>query len=210
MSFHILRHAVADTFLAEARDRTTPPDRFRTLVRRLGGLVACEALRDLPTAAVRTESPCGTAEGRKLAERLLIVPILRAGLTYAEGVAQVVPEATFGHIGLYRDETTHRPVPYFCKLPKTLHDRRILLTDPMLATGHSAAAAVDLLLERGADAQKIILLTLVAAPEGRDVITAAHPEVTVWTVALDRCLNGKAYIVPGLGDAGDRIFGTLD
>lgn len=209
MALHILRHAVADTYLAEVRDSRTPSARFRELVRRLGGLVATEAMRDFPTRPVEVRTPCGVAACRTLAESVLIVPILRAGLTYAEGVSQVLPEATFGHIGFYRDETTKRPVPYFCKVPQRLAERRILLTDPMLATGYSAVAAADALLARGADPKKTILLTLVAAPEGRDVFLAAHPDIEVWTAALDERLNEDAYIVPGLGDAGDRIFGTL-
>lgn len=210
MSFHILRHAVAETYLAEVRDARTPSPRFRELVRRLGGLVATEALRDVPTRPLEVVTPCGAAQCRTLADPVLIVPILRAGLTYAEGVSQILPEATFGHLGLYRDETTKRPVTYFCKVPQRLASRRILLVDPMLATGHSAVAAADALLGRGADSAKMALLTLVAAPEGRDVFLAAHPGVEVWTAALDDRLNADAYIVPGLGDAGDRIFGTLD
>lgn len=210
MGFHILRHAVAETYLAEARDARTPSVRFRELVRRLGGLVAAEALREAPTRPVEVVTPCGVAHGRTLADPVLIVPILRAGLAYAEGVAQLFPEAAFGHIGLYRDEATKRPVTYFCKVPERLAERRILLVDPMLATGHSAVAAAEALLARGADPARMALLTLVAAPEGRDVFLAAHPGIEVWTVALDAGLNAQAYIVPGLGDAGDRLFGTLD
>lgn len=210
MGFHILRHAVAETYLAEVRDVRTSSARFRELVRRLGGLVAAEALREAPIRPIQVTTPCGTAQCRTLADPVLIVPILRAGLTYAEGVSQVLPEAAFGHIGLYRDETTKRPVTYFCKVPQRLSERRILLVDPMLATGHSAAAAAAALLARGADPAKMALLTLVAAPEGRDVFLAAHPEIEVWTAALDDGLNAQAYIVPGLGDAGDRLFGTLD
>lgn len=210
MSFRILRHAVAEAYLAEARDARTSSARFRELVRRLGGFVASEALREAPTRPVDVVTPCGLAQCRTLADSVLIVPILRAGLTYAEGVSQILPEAAFGHIGLYRDEVTKRPVTYFCKVPKCLSVCRILLVDPMLATGHSAVAAAEALLARGAVPDKMALLTLVAAPEGRDVFLAAHPDIDVWTVALDEGLNENAYIVPGLGDAGDRLFGTLN
>ncbi len=209
MAFHILQHALAEAWLTEVRDAKTPSARFRELVRRLGGLIAWEALRNEPTQPRQVLTPCGEAAGAALLETPVIVPILRAGLVYAEGIAQLLPEADFGHIGLARDEITKRPNAYFCKVPRNLATRRILLADPMLATGHSAVAAVDALIAQGANATKIILLTLVAAPEGRDVFCAAHPEVPVWTVALDERLNEHAYIVPGLGDAGDRLFGTL-
>ena len=211
--FYLPRHSVAQAWLTEARRIETTSVRFRELVRRLGALLAWEALREAPQRACRVETPCGVAEGGVLAERMVIVPILRAGLIYGEGMAKVFPEAAFGHIGLYRDEQTHRPVPYFTKLPAWLGQGgepvRVLLADPMLATGHSAVAAADELLKRGVKAREIMLLTMVSAPEGRAVFEAAHPEIALWTWALDERLNERAYIVPGLGDAGDRLFGTV-
>lgn len=213
--FQVVEHHLAQVWLSEVRDGRTPPARFRTLVRRLGALLAMEALRAAPVVRHTVQTPCGVANGAAWQEQVLIVPILRAGLTYAEGVGEVLPEAAFGHIGLYRDEQTHRPVPYFCKLPGWLSAARqpgrlrVYLVDPMLATGHSAVAAVQELLAHGVQEAEISLLTLVAAPEGRDCFVAACPQVSVWTWALDERLNEKAYIVPGLGDAGDRLFGTL-
>ena len=154
------------------------------------------------------QTPCGLAIGRQLANQTILVPVLRAGLVYAEGMAEIIPNAIFGHIGLFRDESTHRPVPYFSKLPRKLAGTQILIADPMLATGHSAVAAVDTVLNAGAEPEQIRFLALVAAPEGVRCFEAAHPHIDIRAFALDERLNDQAYIVPGLGDAGDRLFGT--
>ncbi len=206
--FHLIQHALAEHILTELRNEQTSMVRFRELVRRLGMLVGAEALRDVPRQPQTVTTPCGVAQGSCLAEPVVIVPVLRAGLTYAEGVATLLPEASIGHIGLYRDEQTHRPVPYFSKLPGNLATSRVLVVDPMLATGYSAVAAVETLIQAGANPAKIQFLALVAAPEGVNCFEKAYPDIGVWAFALDERLNDKAYIVPGLGDAGDRLFGT--
>lgn len=209
MSFHVLEHALATAYLTELRDAQTPTPRFRDLVRRVAMLVTAEALRALPTQQKDVQTPLAICHGAELADPLLIVPILRAGLVFAEGISAIIPEASIGHIGLYRDEKTLLPVTYLCRLPEDLPRYRIFLADPMLATGNSSAEAADILLQHGALPNHISLLTLVATPQGRDTFTSRHPEMAVWTAALDDGLNERAYILPGLGDAGDRLFGTI-
>lgn len=209
MAFHVLQHALATAYLTELRAAETPTPRFRELVRRVATIVTAEALRNLPTQPKDVQTPLAVCHGAELSEPLLIVPILRAGLVFADGIADLIPEASVGHIGLYRDEKTLLPVTYLCRLPENLERYRIFLADPMLATGNSSAEAADILLRKGACASKMMLLTLVATPQGRDTFTQRHPEVDVYTAALDDGLNERAYILPGLGDAGDRLFGTL-
>lgn len=206
--FHIADHALIAQRLAELRDKTTISPRFRQLSRELGVLMGSEMVRNWETVEVQTETPCGVANGRCLTRPVILIPILRAGLVYAEGVSQILPEASMGHIGLYRDEVTHRPVSYLTKLPH-LEDAEVVVIDPMLATGYSAIKAIETVIAHGAKPEYLTLLTIVAAPEGRQVVENLFPSITIWTATLDDHLNENAYIVPGLGDAGDRIFGTL-
>jgi uracil phosphoribosyltransferase len=203
----ILDHALARHLLAELRDRTTPPEAFRRILGRLGALLAMEALRRLPETTRRVETPLEPMDHPVLAAPVpVLVPILRAGLGLLEGAASVLPEAPVGHVGLVRNEETLRPAEYLRRLPHDLPARGALLLDPMLATGGSASAAVRVLKEAGAS--RVALLVVVAAPEGAARMAAEHPEVPVLAAALDRGLNGVGYILPGLGDAGDRCFGT--
>ena len=189
------------------RDRHTGTNEFRKIVEELGMLMGFEALHDLPVENVEVETPIEKClspviSGRKLA----VVPILRAGLGLVPGILSLTPSAKVGHIGMYRDEETHEPHEYFCKLPEPISERIIVVTDPMLATGGSAVDAVGLIKQRGG--KKIKFICIIAAPEGVKRFNEAHPDVELYIGHLDRELNGDAYICPGLGDAGDRIFGT--
>ena len=189
------------------RDRHTGTNEFRKIVEELGMLMGFEALHDLPVENVEVETPIEKClspviSGRKLA----VVPILRAGLGLVPGILSLTPSAKVGHIGMYRDEETHEPHEYFCKLPEPISERIIVVTDPMLATGGSAVDAVDLIKQRGG--KKIKFICIIAAPEGVKRFNEAHPDVELYIGHLDRELNVDAYICPGLGDAGDRIFGT--
>ena len=180
---------------------------FRQLLEEIALLMGYEITRDLPLEDVEVETPLVKAIGKQIAgKKLGIVPILRAGLGMVNGLLELMPMAKVGHVGMYRDPETLQPVEYYCKLPSDLADRRIIVTDPMLATGGSAAAAISLLKEKGA--KEIQLMCLVAAPEGVEVVNKAHPDVRIYVAALDEKLNDHGYILPGLGDAGDRIFGT--
>ena len=203
----ILTHPLLQHKISRLRDKTTGTNEFRALVEEIAMLMGFEALSDLPTELVEVETPiekCMTPmiAGRKLA----VVPILRAGLGMVEGILDLVPTAKVGHIGLYRDEVTHEPHEYYCKLPKPIDQRTIVVTDPMLATGGSAVAAVDFIKQHGG--KNIKFLCIIAAPEGVKRLHEAHPDVQLYIGSLDRELNENAYICPGLGDAGDRIFGT--
>lgn len=170
-------------------------------------LMGYEVTRNFPTKNIRVETPLREMEAPVLAaEDIVIIPILRAGLGMTDGLLQLMPNAKVGHIGLYRDETTHQPVEYYCKLPKESVEAEVIVVDPMLATGGSAAAALNFLKQRGC--KNVRFMCLVAAPEGIKVLQGAHPDVDIFTAAVDECLNENCYIVPGLGDAGDRIFGT--
>ena len=170
-------------------------------------LMGYEALRDLPLENVQVETPIETCMTPMIAGRkLAVVPILRAGLGMVGGILALVPSAKVGHIGLYRDEVTHEPHEYYCKLPNPIEERTIIVTDPMLATGGSAVAAVDFIKAHGG--KKIKFMSIIAAPEGLKRLREAHPDIQIYVGCLDRCLNENAYICPGLGDAGDRIFGT--
>ena len=205
---HILDHPLITHKLSIMRNKRTGSKDFRELLDEIAMLMGYEITRDLPLEDVVIETPiekmvAKTVSGKKLA----IVPILRAGLGMVEGLRKLVPVAKVGHIGLYRDPSTHKPVEYYCKLPHDIEDRIVILVDPMLATGGSAVDALTLLKQRGC--KNIKFMCLVAAPEGVEAVTTAHPDIEIYTAALDRELNEKAYIVPGLGDAGDRIFGTL-
>lgn len=198
---------MVEHLLAEIRDRATDPPRFRFLVRLAGALVSYEATRDLPSRPERIETPLESCEVRRLALPITIVPILRAGLGMADGAMDILPEAQVGHLGMRRDEDRLEPVSYFEKMPANLERGPVLVVDPMLATGGSAAAAFTALKRHGCG--DIRLVCLVAAPEGAARLHEAHPDVRMFAGALDRELNARGFILPGLGDAGDRMFGTL-
>ena len=204
---HILDHPLILHKLSLMRDKNTNTKSFRELLTEISMLMGYEVTRDFPTKTIRIETPIREMEAPILAvEDIVIVPILRAGLGMTDGLLQLMPAAKVGHIGLYRDETTHTPVEYYCKLPKESVDSEVIVVDPMLATGGSAVAALDFLKQRGC--KSIRFMCLVAAPEGIKVLQDAHPDVDIFVAAVDECLNENCYIVPGLGDAGDRIFGT--
>ena len=189
------------------RDKHTSSKQFRELIREITGLMCYEATRDLPTCEVTVETPLTVTKSLKIAGRkLAFVPILRAGLGMVDGALELVPSARIGHIGLYRDEETLTPVEYYCKLPGDISERDVIVLDPMLATGGSAVDAIGQIKQRGP--RSIKFMCIIAAPEGLKALTEAHPDVQVYCASLDEHLNEKGYIVPGLGDAGDRIFGT--
>lgn len=204
---HILDHPLLTHKISLLRDKNTGTNEFRSLVEEIGMLMGFEALSDLPTQDVEIETPIEKATVKMLAGRkLAIVPILRAGLGMVSGLTSLVPSAKIGHIGMYRDPETHEPVEYFCKLPDPIEERTIVICDPMCATGGSAIDAINLIKKHGGKMIKFICI--IAAPEGLKKLAAAHPDVQIYVGNLDRCLNENAYICPGLGDAGDRIFGT--
>lgn len=189
------------------RDERTGTQQFRKLIEEIATLMGYEAMRDLPLEDVKIKTPITTTMTPMIAgKKLAIVPILRAGLGMVDGILALVPSAKVGHIGLYRDEETHEPKEYYCKLPKDINDRLVILLDPMLATGGSAVAAVNFIKEKGCT--NIKFMSILAAPEGIERLMEAHPDVQLYCGHVDECLNENAYIVPGLGDAGDRIFGT--
>lgn len=206
MSVHLVSHPVAQDALKALRDSTTPPAQFRRLAHRVGVIVATEATRDLSTRPVQVDTPIERTTCHQISTDVVVVAVLRAGLSLVDPVLELVPEARVGHVGLKRDEATAMASRYSSHLPPSLSDSLVLLVDPMLATGGSAIMAVDVLKEAGAT--RIRLLCVVAAPEGVAALAAAHPDVDVYTPALDRELNAKKYIMPGLGDFGDRLYGT--
>lgn len=203
----VVSHPLVQHKLTLMRDKNTQPIHFRQLLKEIAMLIGYEVTRDLPLSSQPIETPVAPMNAPVLAEPVTIVSILRAGLGMADGLRELIPSAREGHIGLWRDPETKQPHEYFIKLPSEVG--RVIVVDPMLATGGSAAHAVDVLLKRGVAREEIRLVTLVSAPEGMATFAAAHPTVPVYTAALDEKLDDKAYIVPGLGDAGDRIFGTL-
>ena len=204
---HVLDHPLILHKLAILRNKETPVKEFRELVSEIAGLMCYEATRNLPTVEVDVETPVATAKCRVLAgKKLAIVPILRAGLGMVDALVDLIPSAKIGHIGLYRDPETHMPVEYYCKLPDDIENRQVYVVDPMLATGGSAVAAINFLKKRGC--KNIIMMNIIGCPEGVKAVQEAHPDVDMYIAALDERLNDHAYIVPGLGDAGDRIFGT--
>jgi uracil phosphoribosyltransferase len=203
----VLAHPLIQHKITLLRDKRTTTRDFKQLVNEIAMLMAYEVTKDLPVEPVEIETPLERTQGHQVAgKKLTLVPILRAGLGMVEGIAQLIPSARVGHIGLYRDHDTLEPVDYYFKIPSGEHDRDFFVLDPMLATGGSAVAAVTALKRAGA--QRIRFLCLVSAPEGVRRMLDAHPDVPVYTAALDRALNDKGYILPGLGDAGDRLFGT--
>ena len=206
MPVQLVRHPVALDALAGLRDKSTGASRFRALARRVSLVLAVEATRDLPTSPVRIDTPLEPSEGQTLTSPLVVVPVLRAGLGMVEAVLEVVPQARIGHIGLQRDERTAVACRYYAKLPGDLPRSVALIVDPMLATGGSAVAAIGLLEQAGA--RDIRIACIVAAPEGLAAVEAAHPTVPIFTTAIDRELNAQKFILPGLGDFGDRLYGT--
>ncbi len=204
---HIMEHPLIQHKLSMIRDVNTGPKEFRELVEELSMLMAYEVTRDIPVEEVEIQTPLCKTKGKSISgKKLGIVPILRAGLGMVNGMLKLIPTAKVGHIGIYRDPETLQPVEYYCKLPPDIEERDLILLDPMLATGGSACAGIQFLKERGA--KSIKLMCLIAAPEGIDAVCSAHPDVDIYTAAVDEYLNDHAYIVPGLGDAGDRLFGT--
>ena len=204
---HIMDHPLIHHKLAVLRNKETPVKEFRELVNEISGLMCYEATRNLPLKEVEVETPVAVAKCKMLAgKKLAIVPILRAGLGMVDAMVDLIPSAKIGHIGLYRDPVTHEPVEYYCKLPEDIGNRVTFVVDPMLATGGSAVAAIDFLKKYGC--KKIIMMNIIGCPEGIKRVQEAHPDVDLYLAACDEKLNDHAYIVPGLGDAGDRIFGT--
>lgn len=209
LKVNVIDHPLIQHKLTMMRKKTTGTKDFRELLEEISMLMTYEITRDFPLKDVEIETPVAKCVGKELADtrKVCVVPILRAGLGLQSGVVNMIPAAKIGHIGLYRDPETLNPVEYYCKMPSDIAERTMLVVDPMLATGGSAAAAITMLKEKGA--KKLILMCLVAAPEGVKVINDEHPDVPVYVAAVDEKLNEHGYIVPGLGDAGDRIFGTL-
>lgn len=206
-NYTIMGHPLIQHKISMIRDKNTGTNEFRKLVEEIAMLMGYEALRDLPTEEVEVETPIETCMTPMIAgKKLAVVPILRAGLGMVNGILALVPTAKVGHIGLYRDPVTHEPHEYYCKLPDPIDQRTIVVVDPMLATGGSAVDAINFVKEHGG--KNIKFMCIIAAPEGLKRLTEAHPDVQVYVGQLDRCLNEDAYICPGLGDAGDRIFGT--
>ena len=203
----IIDHPLIQHKLGLLRDKGTGSKEFRELVEELALLMAYEVTHDFPLAEVEIETPIGPTMAKAISgKKVAIVPILRAGLGMVDGMLRLIPAAKVGHIGLYRDPETLEPVEYYCKLPTDLEERDLIVTDPMLATGGSASAAIDFLKKRSAGSIKLVCL--VAAPEGIKRVQKDHPDVGIYVAAVDECLNEHGYIVPGLGDAGDRLFGT--
>ncbi len=204
---HVLEHPLIQHKLAILRSKNTSVKEFRELISEISGLMCYEATRNLPTKEVEVQTPVAMAKCRRLAgKKLAIIPILRAGLGMVDAMVDLIPSAKIGHIGLYRDPQTHMPVEYYCKLPEDIANRQVFVVDPMLATGGSAVAAIDFLKQHGC--QNIIMMNIIGCPEGVKAVQEAHPDVDIYLAAQDEKLNEHAYIVPGLGDAGDRIFGT--
>ena len=222
-TLHVFNHPLIQHKLSILRDKNTSVKEFRELISEIASLMCFEATRDMPTEEVEVETPVATAKTRRLAgKKMAIIPILRAGLGMVDGIIQLVPGCKVGHIGLYRDPVTLEPVEYYCKLPNDIAEREIIVLDPMLATGGSASAAIGFIKAHatGGSAsaaigfikahggQHIRLMCIIGAPQGADKVLSDHPDVDIYVAAMDSHLNDHGYIVPGLGDAGDRIFGT--
>ena len=203
---HIVRHPIAQVYLAQLRDVRTAPEDFRRAMQRLGGILFIEASAGIETQAIEVQTPLAMAPAVALTRPIVLVPILRAGLGIIDGVLDMAPAAIVAHLGIARDEATAKPQSYYSKLPQVLSSGEVFLLDPMLATGGSAIEAVNQL--KAAGATNIRLVCVVACPEGIQAFHSAHPDVPLWTSVIDPCLNERSYIVPGLGDAGDRYFGT--
>ena len=205
---HVLDHPLLQHKLAILRDKNTGVKEFREIVGEIAALMCYEATRNLPTTEVEIETPLAVDTFQVLAgKKLAVVPILRAGLGMVDSIVNLIPSAKVGHLGLFRDPETHLPVKYYCKMPPDISERQVFIVDPMLATGGSVVAAIDV-LKQEYGCKNITLMHILAAPEGIKAVTEAHPDVELYVAGVDKCLNDHAYIVPGLGDAGDRIFGT--
>jgi uracil phosphoribosyltransferase len=204
---HLVDHPLVHDALMELRDMRTEPPAFRRAANRISVLLAAEALRDVPSSAATVQTPLGPADGRRVTSEVVVVPVLRAGLGMLDAVLELLPAARVGHIGLQRDEATAIASKYYTKLPPQLADSYVLMIDPMLATGGSAVAAIDLI--KAAGARAIRMICIVAAPEGVKMVAEHHPDVAVYTPVVDRELNPHKFIVPGLGDFGDRLYGTV-
>ena len=207
LKVNVIDHPLIQHKLTLMREEGTGTKDFRELLEEISALMAYEITRTLPLEEAEIKTPVQLCKSKVLSgKKIAVVPILRAGLGMVNGIVKLVPAARVGHVGLYRDPETLKPVEYYCKLPSDVSERMLVITDPMLATGGSAIAAIDLLKQKGA--KTIILMCLVAAPEGVIAVNEAHPDVDIYVASVDECLNDHGYIVPGLGDAGDRIFGT--
>jgi uracil phosphoribosyltransferase len=204
---HLVNHPLVHDALVELRDQQTAPEHFRRAARRISVLLAAEAMREIPTSDVSVATPLAAAPGKRIGTDVVVVPVLRAGLGMLDAVLELVPDARVGHIGLQRDEMTAAASQYYSKLPPSLDKSFVLMIDPMLATGGSAVAALDLLGRAGA--RQVRMICIVAAPEGVATVQRHHPEVSIYTPVVDRELNAHKFIVPGLGDFGDRLYGTL-
>lgn len=204
---YVMNHPLIQHKITMLRDKETTVKDFRELANEIALLMGYEATKDLELSDIKVETPITETTGKKIDKQVALVPILRAGLGMVDAIMSLIPAAKVGHVGLYRDPETHEPVEYYCKLPTDIEQRQVLVLDPMLATGGSAVAAIDFIKKRGA--RKIKLVNIIGAPEGVEAVQKAHPDVDIYIGALDEKLNEKCYIVPGLGDAGDRLFGTL-
>ncbi|MBK7629651.1 MAG: uracil phosphoribosyltransferase [Ignavibacteriales bacterium] len=206
-NFYLIDHPIIKRDVTILRDKSTDAENFRAALQRVSNILAVELSKEFSLTKTEVESPLEKTEGAKLTHDVILVPVLRAGLGMVNGFLQIIPEAKVGHIGLQRDEETLKPIEYYYKVPKHLETAEVVMLDPMLATGGSAAEALKYLKKRGAS--KLVFACLVASPEGIEKIESEHPDVKIFAAALDRELNNKGYILPGLGDAGDRTFGTL-
>lgn len=204
---YVMDHPLIQHKVTMLRNEETPTKDFRELANEIALLMGYEATKDLELEDVTVKTPIMETKGKTIGKQVALVPILRAGLGMVDALMSLIPAAKIGHVGLYRDPETHEPVEYYCKLPTDIEQRQVLVLDPMLATGGSAVAAIDFIKKRGA--KKIKLMNIIAAPEGVEAVQKAHPDVDIYVAALDEKLNESCYIVPGLGDAGDRLYGTL-
>lgn len=209
-NLEVINHPLIQDRLTKLREKDTDTASFRRLLREIAVLMTYEVTRDLEVQDTKIQTPVTAMQSKILAHpEPVIIPILRAGLGMSDGVADVLSNAVFGHIGVYRDEQTHRPHEYLVRLPKNIENSDVILVDPMLATGYSAKYALDILVRAGVDIKNIKFMVLVGAPEGVRLLEEAYPELRIYAAALDEKLNENAFIVPGLGDAGDRVFGTI-
>lgn len=204
---YVMDHPLIQHKITMLRSESTTTKDFRELANEVALLMGYEATKDLALDDITVKTPLMETQGKTISKQVALVPILRAGLGMVDALMSLIPAAKIGHVGLYRDPQTHEPVEYYCKLPTDIEQRQVLVLDPMLATGGSAVAAIDFIKKRGAN--KIKLMNIIAAPEGVEAVRKAHPDVDIYVGALDEKLNENCYIVPGLGDAGDRLYGTL-
>lgn len=204
----LLEHSLINHKLTYLRDKNTNPKEFRELVKEVSALIAYEITRDLPLEEIEVETPLMKTKGYVLSTKITLVSILRAGLVMCDGILNLIPNAKVGHIGMYRDPETLKPVTYYVKLPISISETKVFLLDPMLATGGSIVKSIDILIEKDVKIENIDVISLVSAPEGISLIREYYPDVLIYTIAIDDRLNDHGYILPGLGDAGDRLFGT--